>query len=132
MDSPEFRYATFCSLNGPSLVEYMEGFVNDPSTSVPADDLERMATELNSYDEYHQVYAIELGMDRMPTYFAPFVLSCLSSDKQSVRLAAHRRLSQLETISEELVHACEKVVSLEPQYEDVSDIVTRLCQLPRR
>src|SRR3954454_7809071 len=128
-----FEYDRFRSLAGSDLVGYMEPLLGDPEVIVSPDDLRRMAAELDHYDEYHLVYAIELGVERMPSVFGPSAARCLTHECQSVRLAAHRHLLRLppSTVSDELIGACERAVEAPGRYEDVSDIVERLRRVKK-
>src|SRR5947209_185325 len=92
---PGFDYQRFLSLSSSDLVAYMEPILNDPTVVVGPTDLQSIAADLASFDEYHLVYAIELCTDQMPALFAPLAARCLTHRCQSVRLAAHRVLSHL-------------------------------------
>jgi len=123
-----FEYQKFRSLETSDLVAYMEPIVNGPSIVVTAGALDRMARELDAYDEYHLVYAIELGMERMPDRFAPQAARFLAHESQSVRLAAHRNLSRLPAsmLSDALIDACNQAIDRGTWTADVCDIVGRL------
>ena len=123
-----FEYQKFRSLESSDLVAYMEPIVTDPSIVVPAGTLDRMAAELDAYDEYHLVYGIELGMDRMPDRFGLQVARFLAHESQPVRLAAHRNLSRLPAsmLSDKLIDACDQAIAYGPWTADVCDIVGRL------
>lgn len=91
-----FDLATFETLQGEELYAYMEPIVCSLNAVVEADDLERMARKLSEYvDEYHLVYAIELGADHSPEVFAELIPKYLSHSEQSVRLATSRALGRL-------------------------------------
>jgi hypothetical protein len=121
---PAFDYQEFSSLKTADLVAYMEPIVTDPSAIVPSRALEQMAAEMESYDEHHLVYTIELGMDRMPEVFALRVARLLCHECQSVRLAAHRNLVRLPSslISDHLIAACDQAVMAGKAYGDIKDI----------
>jgi hypothetical protein len=122
---PAFDYEEFSSLTTADLVAYMEPIVTDPLATVPSKVLEQMAAEMEGYDEYHLVYAIELGMERMPEVFAPRVALLLSHQCQSVRLAAHRNLARLPSslISDHLIAVCDQAVEAGKASAGVRDIV---------
>jgi hypothetical protein len=102
---PVFDYETFVALSGPELVAYVEPLLNDQSTSVSAETIARISLDLPSYDEYHLVYALELGALHAPETFARHVPEYLAREEASVCLAAVRALSRLpdESINEELL-----------------------------
>ncbi len=91
----EFQYDQFASLERSDLSAYMERFANDPTIPLTPDDLQRMLSELPNYDEYHLVYALEVGGDRSPDTFAPSVPAYLTHGEMSVRLAAANVLERL-------------------------------------
>jgi len=132
-DSITFDYERFCTLETGDLVQYMEPLLADKTALVGAVDLERLAASLHGFDEYHLVYAIELGMDRSPELFRLPVARCLSHERQSVRLAAHRQLLWLppEMIADDLMQACDRALQASEKWDDVSDIVERLRQRRR-
>ena len=66
-----FDYVRFLTLTGSDLVTYMEPLVNDSATRVPQDILKVMLSDLPTYDEYHLVYALELGAANSPKSFCP-------------------------------------------------------------
>src|SRR5438445_13012201 len=123
-----FDYQRFRSLAATDLVAYMEPIVTDPAVVVPPAALERIATEMDTYDEYRLVYSIELGMEHMPDLFAFEIVRFLSHECQSVRLAVYRNLSRLppEMISDALIQTCDLAFKSGKQFPDVCDIVELL------
>ena len=119
-----FNYQTFRSLAMSDLVESMEPIVNDPGTRVEPEDLQGLATDFESFDEYHMVYAIELCADLMPDVFALPTAHCLKHHFQSVRLAAHRALSRLSprAITDDLIKASEAAIAAGAPIEEVGDL----------
>jgi hypothetical protein len=93
--TPVFDYNKFVTLDGPNLVEYMEPLVNAQATTIPRDVLEHILSDLPSYDEYHLVYALELGMGQSPDLFTLHVPQYLAHENASVCCAAFRVLSKL-------------------------------------
>lgn len=121
---PTFDYPKFLSLSGSAVVAYMEPLLNDPALVVGPEDLRRLAAALPSFDEYHLVYAIEVGTDSLPSLFALPVARCLTHRDQSVRLAAHRALSRLpaHAITEALVNATRAAVAAGAPAAEVGDL----------
>ena len=89
------NYQTFLALTGEALASYMEPLLTDPNTDPPPGILEAMLTELPGYDEYHLVYALELGATRLPGTFAPHLPRYLEHRDASVCSAAARLLTKL-------------------------------------
>src|SRR5262249_15874836 len=110
------------SLTGSDLVEYMEPIVTDPSAVVPSTALDRIASEIGTYDEYHLVYGLELGPDHAPDLFAPAVPEFLSHESQTVRCAAFRALNRLpdRLITKPLLDAGRTALSSCPENESES------------
>jgi len=120
----KFDHRRFRSLEGSDLVAYMEPLVNDPTVAADPADLRLILAGLADFDEYHLVYAIEFGTDRMPGLFAGEVARCLAHPCQSVRLAAHRALSRLPIgeISDELIDACRGAIAGGAPAAEVGDL----------
>jgi hypothetical protein len=114
-----FDYDRFHSLTGADLVAYMEPIVTDPSVAVQSTALDRIASEIDTYDEYHLVYGLELGPDHAPDTFAPAVPRFLSHNSQAVRCAASRALNRLpdRLITKPLVNAARAALSSCPENE---------------
>jgi hypothetical protein len=114
-----FDYDRFHSLNETDLVVYMEPIVTDPSAVVPSMALDRIASEIHTYDEYHLVYGLELGTDHAPDLFAAAVPRFLSHKSQAVRCAASRALNRLPNrlITKPLVDAARTALSSCPENE---------------
>ncbi len=134
---PMFDFPSFLRLSESDLVAYMEPVLNDPTLVVEPEVLRQMAADLASYDEYHLVYAIELGVDQDASMFALTVARCLAHPAQSVRLAAHRTLSRLpaQAISDELINACNAAIaagSSPAEVGDLPEILERRRRLPHR
>jgi hypothetical protein len=127
-----FDYDTFRSLHGSELVDYMEPLLCDAAAVVPAAALTRLASDVAAFDEYHAVYALELGMQRSPAQFALVAARCLPHECQSVRLAAHRTLLAVPKplATAELIEACERALGAD-RAADVSDILEKLRRKQR-
>jgi hypothetical protein len=111
----------------------MEPLVNDPMTKVSKDVLERMLSELPTYDEYHLVYALELGGAHSPETFALHVPQYLAHEEASVCCTAFRVLSKLpeEYITQDLVDSVRKIVSSYPVRKFVAEILDMLTKRMR-
>jgi hypothetical protein len=121
----KFDYQEFRSLSMSDLVDYMEPIVNDPETAiVDPSDLRSVAADLESFDEYHLVYAIELGINFMPALFALPTAQLLTHRCQSVRLAAHRGLLGLtsQAISDDVINACQAAIASGAPIHEIGDL----------
>jgi hypothetical protein len=113
-----FDYSRFMALSDSELFAYVEPFLN-PTSPLPEDILQRLFSELPTYDEAHSVYTIELGPDHAPELFAPILPQYLSHKSQAVRCSASRALNRLPArlITKELVHAARAALSSCPEKE---------------
>ena len=129
-----FDHRLFLASEGSDLVAYMEPLVNDPATVADAASLTVLLEGLADFGEYHLVYAIEFGTDRMPALYAAEVAKCLAHRCQSVRLAAHRALSRLPevAISDRLIEACRGVIARGGPEAEVGDLPGILASRPLR
>lgn len=89
------EYHKFIALNGLDLCRYMEPLLSRPETQVSRNVLERMRSELPTYDEYHVVYALTLGAKFSPETFALHLPAYLAHELGSVWSCALRCLDQL-------------------------------------
>ncbi|MGH7135042.1 MAG: hypothetical protein ACREHD_04835 [Pirellulales bacterium] len=114
----EFEYTRFLALPESELYAYVQPVLN-PRSPLPQDVLQRMFSELPTYDEVRSVYAIELGPDRAPDLFAPVLPRYLSHKSQAVRCSASRALNRLpdRLITKELVDAARAALSSCPDEE---------------
>jgi hypothetical protein len=65
----KFDYRRFVELSGESFLRYMEKLDFDRHTkSISPADVSQMATDLNSFDDDHLVYAIMLGESQLPRF----------------------------------------------------------------
>lgn len=93
--TPAFEYEHFMALTGIDVAHYMEPIINDPATPVSLEALKRIAAEMDNYDEYHLVYAIELGPDRAPDLFTPLLPQYLANESVAVCCAAERAFRRI-------------------------------------
>ena len=108
-----FNYDKFIKLSELELSHYMEPLVINPTTIISKAALLRMLSELPTYDEYHIVYALELGAKYSPETFAMQLPQYLTYEQGSVWSAALRNLEQLpnEYVTNALVDSVRKVHS---------------------
>jgi len=120
--SNQFEYERFATLNESELSAYMEPFANDPSLPIAPEALLRMCSELPTYDEYHLVYALEVGSDRLPETFACRVPPYLAHDRQCVRLAAAAVLDRLPSavITQHLVNSVRQALLRCPERDSLT------------
>jgi len=125
---PTVDYQRFITLGGRDLYRYLEPLVNDPTTTISGDDLHRMLSELPTYDEYHLVYALELGAKHSPESFALQLPLYLAREEGSVWSAAFRSLEQLpgKYVTEALVDSVRRVRSSHPAKAWITEALDRL------
>lgn len=113
MNTSTFDYDMFLTLTDSALVAYMEPLLVAQQVRVPQEVLHRMLEGLCSFDEYHLVYALQLGCDKSPEMYAPQVPKYLVHDKISVCCAAANILKKLPAayLTRELVDAIRGVLS---------------------
>jgi hypothetical protein len=130
-----FDYDRFAALDGLELSSYIDPMLNaviaDDSIIVPRDFLQHLYSNLHRYDDFHLIYALELGGHRAPDLFLPQVPSYLAHPNNSVACAALRVLESLpdKWLTAELVNSLRDVlpsVSFAPKH--VSETVERLQQ----
>jgi hypothetical protein len=123
-----FEYEKFIKLQALELCNYVEPLLRDPATIVPKDDLERMYSELGTYDQYHLVYALELGNARLPDLFIRAVPSFLSSQEGSVSCAVWNLLNRLPDryITRELVDSARDARVFRPLRDFAKEVLARL------
>jgi hypothetical protein len=106
-----FDYEMFLALAGSDVVAYMERLVNDTTTKISRDDLERMLLDLPMFDEYHLVYALELGIAHAPDIFAPQIPQYLGHGSAAVCSTASRVLNKLPSqyVTQNLIDAVRSI-----------------------
>lgn len=126
--APTVEYDKFIALSGLELCDYMEPLLADPATRVSLDALRRMRFELSSYDEYHLVYALELGAKFSPGSFSGLLPLYLAHEHGSVWSSALRGLGQLpdECVTNALVESVRDVCSSHPAKTWVAEVLDRL------
>ena len=94
-----FDFDKFTSLSGDELWDYIPAVTK---STVPRPVVQRIIEHLGSFDEEHLIFALEIS----PTYegdaFTPLIPQYLAHSSQSVRLAAARKLWNLEQVSPEV------------------------------
>jgi hypothetical protein len=109
--TPTLEYDRFVRLAGLELCRYVDTLLNDPNTTVTTDTVERMLSDLSTYDEYHLVYALEIGAAHCPEKFALRLPQFLGHSNGSVCCAAVNALSRLplDCITQELLDRVQAV-----------------------
>ena len=128
--TPSVDYDKFESLGGLDLCHYMEPLVNDPTTIIGDDILEKMLHMLPTYkDEYHLVYAITLGAERSPETFASQLPAYLVDERGSVWSAAFRGLAVLpdEYVTESLLGSLRELSRVHPCKPWIAEIENKLA-----
>jgi hypothetical protein len=125
-----FDYDRFVALTGQELVSYVDPLVNDRATMVAKEDLARMLSDLPSYDEYHLVYALELGAAHSPEAFAPHLPQYLSHKEGSVCCSAFNALNALpdKCVTQELVESVHRVVTSQAVRKFVTEVLESLTR----
>lgn len=123
-----FDYDRFVALNASELVAYVEPLLIDHFTNVPKDVLKRMLVELPTYDEYHLVYALLLGMQHSPQTFLPYIPQYLAHTSDSVCCTAFNALDRLsdDDLTPAVVESVRNVISSRPVKPFVADILDSL------
>ena len=122
------EYDKFITLDGLDLCHYMEPLVINTATTVSKDTLQRMLSELPTYDEYHLVYALELGAKHSPETFAMQLPLYLAHKEGSVWSAVLRSLDGLpgKYVTRALVNSVHSVSSSYPGKTWITEIFGRL------
>ncbi len=125
MTSEHFDYDLFRSLPRDELIRYMTPIANNQGARVPDDDLARMSRELDEYDEYRLVFALELGSRHLPDQYARRLPRYLSHGSFAVRCAAAWGLRSLPNrcICDELIDSVKRSLVRCPQAADWAEIV---------
>jgi len=128
--TPTVEYERFVSLGGMDLYAYMEPLVVDPRTTVSANVLQHMLSELPTYDEYHLVYALTLGAKHSPETYAACLPLYLAHEQGSVSSAALNGLDQLpgNCVTKPLVDSVRRIQSLYPSKAWIAESLARLEQ----
>jgi len=107
------------------LVSYTEPFVNYRLNDIPQNVYEYLLLDLHSFDSYHLVYALEIGIALRPSAFALHAARFLSHQDAAVCTTAFRVLSKLpaDTVTAELIRAVRETPETElyfvhPQSEE--------------
>jgi len=128
------EYDKFIMLQGLDLCHYMEPLVGDPRTNVSTHILNRMLAELPTYDEYHLVYALQLGADHLPEVFIQHVPKYLASKHGSVFCMAFNILDRLadKYITQDLIDSAHGVALSRRVENMVAKMLVRLEDRLRR
>ena len=126
-ESTVLDYDKFVALEKLSVCAYMEPFVNE-RTVVGKDVLDQMLINLPTYDEYHLVYAIEIGAKHDPDRFAPQLPVYLAHEQGSVWSAAMRNLIALSDryVTQGLVNSVRNVYSKNADKKWIRDVLDQL------
>ena len=119
-----FVYDRFLSLDGLALASYMEPLVNDPTAIVDKAMLERVLSQLSTYDEDHLVYGLALGAAHSPQTFAQLLPQYLAHEEASVCCTAVNALNSLPAmyITQDLCESAQSTVSLYPVRDFVREV----------
>ena len=118
-----FDFATFMACSEEELAAYATNILLNGQMSEVC--LNQLAEKLNSFDDFHLVHAIELGVEFSPSRFLQLIPNFLTHKSQAVRFAVHRQLSAQKpgSISEELIRDCQQLAMQGRLADDVADIV---------
>jgi len=100
MNTSTIDYARFRNLSGTDLAAY----IGDDWCTRPLGTafLDLCLTEIERFDEYHLVYAIELGALHDPERFSRLIPKYLADKRTSVWTAAFRALCRIPSITSEV------------------------------
>ena len=114
--SLQFDYDHFVELSGDSLIEYADPLASSLDIVISPEDIDRLKAHLDAYDEYHLVYAIEIGTDNAPSDFASEIPRFLGHEQASVFCVADRVLRRLATefLTPSLISEVEKIAKVVP------------------
>ena len=111
-DKVLFSFERFSSLAGSDLVEYVEPYLTIRPEAVPVSVYEQLVSGLADWDEYHLVYALELGMRLDPADFVGRLVPFLSHQDGSVCYAAYR------------------LIKNRPPNETLDDLISEIVSVP--
>ncbi len=123
--SPTFDFDRFLSLSGAGLWEYMPAITE---SRVPESVVQRIIEHLDSFDEEHLAFALEISYVYEGEAFIPHIPQFLAHPSQSVRLTASRKLRHLEQVSQEVYDLVKRFAPLFPENrvgDDILELVSR-------
>lgn len=96
---------TFDQLEGAELLRYAEALLADDGGKVSKKQFQHLLNNLHKYDQYHLVYALEIGARHYPCSLALVLPDFLQHTDDSVVCAAMNALGSLpaECLSERLL-----------------------------
>lgn len=113
--SSTFDFDKFLSLSGHDLWDYIPT-ITESRVSEPV--VRRIIEQLDSFDEEHLAYALEISYTYEGDEFTPLIPQHLAHPSQSVRLAASRKLQHLEHVSKDVYELVKKFA---PQFPECND-----------
>jgi len=127
-EARDFDYHKFIRLAGSELCAYMEPLVADAKTLLSKEVFDRFLSELPEYDEYHLVYALQLGADHSIHSFLPHIPEYLLDERASVFCTAFNILNGLpnEYITQDLIDSVRGLVSSPAARKFVADLPDKL------
>ncbi|NOX55756.1 MAG: hypothetical protein GXP27_15205 [Planctomycetes bacterium] len=125
-----FDYNRFLQLQESELYEYMEPLLQQESLDINSDALNRMLRQLPEFDQYHLVYALEIGARCAPELFLNEVVGYLVHPEGAVWSTAYRILSRLpaEARTDELIARVRQIAAENPTNANVAEILAKLEQ----
>lgn len=123
-----FTYDAFIGLKGVNLCDFMEPLLADPSTTISPEALTRMLPELDTYDEYHLVYALLLGAQHSLETYVLEVPKYLVHRHPSVRCTAYNILEAVPEryLTESLVNTIRQTLASDDAKQFAGDLLERL------
>jgi hypothetical protein len=128
MKSDSFSYAAFAKHTRIALHNYMEPIIADPTFCPDLDIAERMLSELDSYDQYHLVYALLMCFRVLPQRLIALLPDYLGHDDPAVYSTAINLLDQTEEqyLSRVVLEQAQRVLDIHPERQFLKDVVDRL------
>ena len=103
--SSTFDFDKFVSLSGRELLDYWPTVTE---STVPEPVVRRIIEQLPFLDEEHLAFVLEISYTYEGEAFTPLIPQYLAHSSQSVRLAAARKLSHLEHVSQDVYDLVKK------------------------
>ena len=122
-----FDYDQFIALSVTDLARYMDAMLTPQMNPVPEFVTARMLAELSTYDEYHLVYALEIGGRHALASYLPHLPSYLANPKGSVCCVALNILDNIPDhfVTQSLVSAMKEVSNSKTTLQFVQDFIAK-------
>jgi hypothetical protein len=122
------EYRRFVTLQAMELTGYMDLLLADRNFTVPRPVVEEMSRDLQAFDEYHLVYALEILGKESPSEIATRLPIYLTYDSMAVRCAAVNALDRLpeECFTDDLLDSVRSVLGSQPETPFGAQVLSKL------